>query len=107
MAWELPGELELSAMPGIIRDTADDGHRFTGGIFGAAVNQKFSERMRAFIESTVAQIAHARDGGVIASWDTGAAWLIGNDAQIGVIFGVAANRNSPRDYARIEWAQRF
>ena len=107
MTWDLPHELALGVMPGIKYDTADDGHRFTSAIFGAVLNRKFTEQFRAFIEASVPQVAHARNGGVMASWDVGAAWLIGNDAQIGIRIGVAANRNTPSDYALFEVAQRF
>jgi hypothetical protein len=107
MTWELPHELALGLMPGIKYDTDRDGHRFTSAIFGAVLNRKFTEQFRAFIEASVPQVAHARDGGVIASWEVGAAWLIGNDAQIGIRMGVAANRNTPSDYVLFEMAQRF
>jgi hypothetical protein len=107
MTWDLPHELALGVMPGIKYDTDGDGHRFTSAIFGAVLNRKVTEQFRAFIEASVPQVAHARNGGVIASWDVGAALLLGNDAQIGVRMGVAANRNTPSDYVLFEVAQRF
>jgi hypothetical protein len=107
ITWELPGDYALGLMPGLRRDSADGGHRFTSGIFGAVLNKKLSESWRAFVELAVPQWARSRDGGVLATWDAGAARLFGNDAQIGVRAGVAANRNTPGSYVLLELARRF
>jgi outer membrane putative beta-barrel porin/alpha-amylase len=107
ITWELPHDLALGLMPGIKYDTGDDGHRFTSAIFGAVLNKRVNDRFRAFVEMSASQIAHARDGGVLADWDVGAAYLINNDVQLGVRTGVAANRNTPNNYVLFELAQRF
>jgi hypothetical protein len=107
ITWELPYELALGLMPGIKYDTNDDGGRFTSVIFGAVLNKRLSERFRAFVELSAQQIAHVRDGGVLASWDLGAAYLVNNDLQLGVRAGVAANSNTPNNYVLFELAQRF
>jgi len=107
MTWDLPRDLALGLMPGIKSDTRGDGHRFTSAIFGAVLNKRINDRFRAFVEFSAPQMARADDGGVLASWDIGAAWLVGNDIQIGVRAGVAANRNTPNGYALVELAQRF
>jgi hypothetical protein len=107
ITWELPYDLALGLMPGIKYDSAEDGHRYAAAIFGAVLNKRINERLRAFVEFSGRQIAHASDGGVLASWDVGAAWLVTNDTQIGVRTGVAANRNTPNDYVLFEIAQRF
>jgi hypothetical protein len=107
LTWDLPNDLALGIMPGIKYDSTDDGHRFTSAIFGAVLNKRLSDQWRVFVESSVPQISHQRDGGVIASWDLGAAYLATNDTQLGMRVGVAANRNTPSNYFLLELAQRF
>jgi hypothetical protein len=94
-------------MPGIKYDSAEDGHRFTSAIFGVVLNKRLSDQWRVFVESSVPQIAHQRDGGVVASWDLGAAYLVTSETQLGMRAGVAANRNTPSNYLLLELAQRF
>jgi hypothetical protein len=107
ITWELPHDLALGLMPGIKFDTREDAHRFTSAIFGAVLNKRFSDRFRAFVELSAPQIAHAKDGGVLAYYDLGAAYLLNNDLQLGIRTGVAASRNTPNDYVLFELAQRF
>lgn len=107
MTWDLPHDLALGVMPGIKYDTREDGQRFTSAILGVVLNRRFSEQFRAFIEFSAPQIAPASDGGVLASWDIGAAYLVTNDLQLGFRAGVAANQNSPNNYVLFEIAQRF
>ena len=107
ITWELPYDLALGLMPGVVYDVADDGHRYTAAIFGAVLTRRINEKFRAFVEFSGRQIARAADGGVVASWDVGAAWLASNDTQLGVRAGVAANRNTPNNYLLFEIAQRF
>ncbi len=107
VTWDLPYDLALGVMPGIKYDTREDGKRFTSAILGAVLNKRFSDRIRAFVEFSAPQIAHATDGGMLASWDLGAAYLVNNDIQLGARVGIAANRNSPASYVLFELAQRF
>jgi len=107
ITWELPHDLALGLMPGVKYDSAADGHRYGAAIFGAVLNKRINEHLRVFVEFSGRQIARAADGGVIASWDVGAAWLATHDTQIGVRTGVAANRNTPNSYLLFEIAQRF
>jgi hypothetical protein len=94
-------------MPGIKSDTREDGHRYTAAIFGAVLNKRLNDRFRAFAEFSAPQIARAANGGTLGSWDIGAAFLVGNDLQLGARAGIPANRNSPDRYALFEVAQRF
>jgi hypothetical protein len=105
--WDLPYDLSLGIMPGVKYDTTADAHRFVSGSFGIVLNKHFSERFRAFVEFGAPQIAPGRDGGVLADWDIGAAYMVTNDFQLGVRAGVAANRNTPSSYVLFEVAQRF
>jgi hypothetical protein len=107
VTWELPHDLALGIMPGLKSDTGEDGHRFTSGIFGAVLNKKMNENFRAFVEVSTPQLARSRNGGVLANWDLGAAYLLTNDTQLGVRSGIAANHNTPTSYLLVELAQRF
>ena len=107
ITWELPSDLALGLMPGIKYDRREDGQRFTSAILGVVLNKRFNERFRGFIEFSAAQIAHAGDGGVLAGWDVGIAYLFNNDFQLGLRAGVAANQNSPSSHVLFEMAQRF
>lgn len=107
MTWELPQSFALGVMPGIKYNTAVDGHRYTAGILGIVLNNRLSEKFRAFVEMSAEQLAHAQDGGNIIYWDAGAAYLITNDTQLGGRVGVAANLNTPSNYILLEIAQRF
>ena len=107
ITWDLPNDFALGVMPGLKRDTREDGRRFTSAIFGAVLIKRVTDRVRVFIEAAAPQIARSRNGGVQATWDIGAAYLLSNDVQIGARAGVAANRNSPDGYLLFELAQRF
>lgn len=107
ITWELPGDYALGLMPGVKYDAREDGHRYAAGIFGAVLNRKLSDRLRVFVESSMPQVAPRVDGGVLANWDVGAAYLVTDDTQIGVRTGVGANHNSPKGYLLLELAQRF
>jgi len=107
ITWDLPSDLALGVMPGLKYDTREDGQRFRSAILGAVLNKRFDERVRVFVEFSAVQIAHASDGGVLASWDAGIAYLVNNDFQLGLRAGVAVNRNSPNSHVLFEVAQRF
>jgi hypothetical protein len=107
IGWDLPGETSIGLMPGVKVDAREDGHRFVSGIFGAVAGKWFTPRLRGFVELQVAQIAHARDGGTQLYQNAGAAWLLGEDWQIGARAGWAANRNTPSRYLLVALAGRF
>lgn len=107
IGWDLPGESSIGLMPGLKLDTREDGQRFVSGIFGAVAGKWFTPRLRGFVELQSSQIAHARDGGTLLYRNAGAAWLLGEDWQIGARAGWAANRNTPSRYLLIALAGRF
>lgn len=107
ITWALPHDLALGLMPGLKYGAAPDGHRYASGILGVVLNKQWTETFRTFVENASPQIARSRDGGVIMSWDVGAAYLITNDWQIGLRAGVAANRNTPTSQLLFELAGRF
>jgi hypothetical protein len=107
IGWDLPGGASIGLMPGVQLDTREDGQRFVSGIFGAVAGKWFTPRLRGFVELQAARIAHARDGGALLYQNAGAAWLLGEDWQIGARAGWAANRNTPSRYLLIALAGRF
>lgn len=107
ITWELPPDLALGLMPGVRYGAAADGHRFASGILGIVLNKQWTDTLRTFVENSAPQIARSADGGVIMSWDVGAAYLVTNNWQIGFRAGVAANKNTPNSFALFELAGRF
>ena len=107
LTWDLPRDLSLGLMPGVDFDTREDGHHFTSAILGSVLNKRFTDQVRGFVEASAPQIAHMRNGGVLANWNLGAAYLVNLDTQLGVRTGIAANRNTPSRYVLFELAQRF
>jgi hypothetical protein len=93
--WELPAEMSLGLMPGIASQTSDDGRRFTSGIFGLVAGKAWTSRFRSFIEVSATQIAHARDGGSLVSFDVGVAYLLTDNCQLDTAVARGLNRNTP------------
>ena len=105
--WDLPDDFALGLMPGIKLGTAPNGERFVSGIFGAALNRRWTERFRTFVEVAAPQIATHRYGGTSLSWSLGAAYLINNDWQLGVRAAAAATRAAPSGQLLFELAGRY
>lgn len=107
ITWEMPADLSLGLMPGMKYDAGANGHRFTSGILGAVLGKRWPGNFRTFVETSATQIARAHDGGVLLSWDVGAAYLVNNDWQIGARIAVGANRNTPNNLFLLSLAGRF
>jgi outer membrane putative beta-barrel porin/alpha-amylase len=107
LTWDLPHDLSLGLMPGMVYDTDGSGRRFTSGTLGAVVYKQIDDRLHAFFELSAPRIARATYGGVSASADFGGTYLVNNDLQLGVRVGAALNRNTPNNYFLFEVAQRF
>ena len=107
ITWELPHDLALGFMPGIRYGSTPDGKRFASAISGLVLNKQWTETLRTFVENSAQQIARAADGGVVMSWDAGAAYLLSKDWQIGMRARVAANKNTPGNQVLFELAGRF
>jgi hypothetical protein len=80
--WELPDEFSLGVMPGVAWQRNDDGGRYTSAIFGVVLGKEWNDRFRTFIEYAAQQVAHARDGGTVATVNAGAAYLLTNTVQV-------------------------
>ena len=93
--WELSDSLSLGAMPGVIWDEDDDGHRYAAGIFGVVLGKAWTERSRSFVELALPQIAKSDDGSSVALLDVGSAWLLSEDVQLDAIYSYGLNDRSP------------
>jgi len=97
--WELPNEMSLGVMPGIISDKDRvTGERFTAGIFAAVLGKKLNDKIRVFAEVAAPQIASQKHGGTIATFDLGAAYLLTKYTQFDVATRFGMNNDSP-DFA--------
>lgn len=92
--WDLPNNMSLGLMPGIVIDKDAEGRRFTGGIFGIVVGKSWSERFRTFAEIAMPRIATTEHGGVQAALDIGAAYLINRQVQVDTAFARGLNKNT-------------
>jgi Putative MetA-pathway of phenol degradation len=92
--WDLPNDLSLGVMPGVMLDKTSTGKRFTSGIFGAVLGKSWNERFRTFVEISAPQIARTRNGGTLATFDVGAAYLLSDMWQLDGALYKGLNRNT-------------
>lgn len=104
--WELPAGFAVGIMPGLIYDRGERG-RFLGGIAGITLGKDLGERAHAFVEIAAPQIAHARDGGTQATFDTGLSYRTGEDAQFDVAVYVGLNDRTPDFAATVGFSRRW
>jgi hypothetical protein len=93
--WELPDEFALGVMPGIAWQAGDDGKRHAAGIFGIVLGKSWTERWRTFIEYSAPQIATARNGGSVTTFDIGTAYLLTDTVQIDTALSRGLNQRTP------------
>lgn len=91
--WELPDDLSFGVMPGIASDR-EAGPRRTTAIFAAVLGRQFGDRLRGFVELASPRIARSRDGGTVATFDIGAAYLLTDRCQIDAALARGLNRNT-------------
>lgn len=96
--WELPNNWSIGVMPGLFVDKNEDGDRYVGGIAAVTVGKSWTDRFKTFFELAGQQLASRKNGGNIATWDTGATYLLTNDVQVDVSFSWAATKDTP-DFA--------
>ncbi|MGK5025192.1 transporter [Janthinobacterium sp. RB2R34] len=92
--WELPQDMSLGIMPGVLFDKNDTGRRYTAGILGVVVGKEWNERWRSFVEVAAPQIARARNGGNVVTLDVGAAYLLTKQCQLDTAISRGLNRNT-------------
>jgi hypothetical protein len=107
VGWDLPHDFSIGLMPGVKIDARADGHRYVSGILGAVAGKWWTGRLRTFVEIASPRAAREENGGVLLYKNAGAAYLLGDDWQIGARAGWAANRNTPTRYLLVSLAGRF
>ncbi|HBZ06697.1 MAG TPA: transporter, partial [Massilia sp.] len=94
-SWDLPGDMQLSVMPGLAVEHEDEGGRYTHGLFGIGLEKRFDARLRGVAELALPQIASSRHGGTQASAGIGLGWLLTHDCEIDTMFSRGLNHNTP------------
>ena len=105
--WELANDYSLGVMPGLVRESDDEGRRYTAGILGVVVGKAWTDRFRTFAEVALPQIARANDGGTIATLDLGGAWLLNDDVQLDLAYSTGLNRRTPDHAVTVGVSARF
>lgn len=93
--WELPDDFSLGVMPGLSYESNEQGKRYVNGILGVVVGRALSERLRGFVEIAAPQLARRRDGGTVATFNTGLAYLITPLCQIDTALSRGLNARTP------------
>jgi hypothetical protein len=93
--WELPHDMSLGIMPGVVVDKADDGRHFTAGIAAITVGKSWTDSFRTFVELAGQQLTSGRNGGSQLTYDAGATYLITKDVQADLSMSWGANRHTP------------
>lgn len=93
--WELPGAMSLGLMPGIGVEHNEAGAHYNYGIFGAVLGKSFTERARGFVELATPQIARGGNGGTVATFDIGGAYLLSPNCQVDTMASRGLNNRTP------------
>lgn len=92
--WDLPGDMSLGLMHGIIANRNDDGRHFGAAMFGAVLDKEWTARWRSFVELAAPQIARARNGGSMLTADVGGAYLLSPRCQLDFALMRGLNKNT-------------
>jgi len=93
--WDLPGGYNLGLMPGVYRDRNEAGDSFTGAIMAVTFGKQFGEKLHGFVELAGQQLASARNGGKLVTFDTGASYLLSDSVQVDGALFLGLNKTSP------------
>lgn len=93
--WELPHDVSLGVMPGVVFEKNDDGRRYTAGIAALTLGKGWTDRLRTFVELAGQELTSERNGGSQVTYDAGATYLITEDVQVDMSLSWGANRHTP------------
>lgn len=91
--WELPGNVGVGVMPGIVLGNSGAG-RFLAGIFGAVASKGWTDQLRTFAEIALEQITSDSDGGIVAKFNFGGTLRLGDNVQMDAASSVGLNDRS-------------
>ncbi|MGM9490902.1 transporter [Ideonella sp. YS5] len=92
--WDLPDEVSVGVMPGVLLDKNDSGDRFASGMFAITVGKDLPGGWHGFVELAAQQLAARRNGGNVFTFDTGVAWSVTDDLQVDASLAAGLNRNA-------------
>jgi hypothetical protein len=92
--WDLPDEVSLGVMPGVLLDKDESGDRFASGMFAITVGKDLPGGWHGFVELAAQQLASPRHGGNVFTFDTGVAWSLTDDLQVDASLAAGLNRNA-------------
>ena len=105
--WDLPRDLSLGVMPGLVREDDGSGRDYTAGIFGVVVGKAWTPRFRSFVELAAEQLARPRDGGNDVSLDLGGAWLLTEGMQLDMAMSAGLSEAAPDRSVTVGFSRRW
>ena len=93
--WALPSDMSFGVMPGLLRDTNEDGRHFVAGIFAVTLGKSWTDEFRTFIEVAGQQLTSRKNGGSVVTYDAGAAYLLSPTMQVDAAVSIGANDHTP------------
>jgi hypothetical protein len=96
--WDLPHEMSVGVMPGLVMDRNAEGKRFVAGILAVTLGKGWTPAWRTFVELAGQQIASKSNGGSVVTFDAGATYLVNDSLQLDVSLSRGLTSESP-DFA--------
>jgi len=92
--WEISDSASIGVMSGAVFNRSAT-HRFWSGILATSADASITETMHGFVEIAGQQFAHADDGNVLATLDTGLTYLLSNSIQLDCAIFRGINHSTP------------
>ncbi len=105
--WELPGDVSVGLMPGIVLEKNNLGKRYNMGILAITASRPLAQDWRGFIELSGQQIRSKANGGNVSTFDMGLSHLISNDIQVDAWISKGLTKAASSVAAGIGFAIRF
>lgn len=80
--WELPQDVSVGVMPGLLYDKDDDGHRFTSGLLAVTVSKPLSPGWHGFVELGGEDLGVRPRREPVQFFDMGLTWLLTDSLQL-------------------------
>lgn len=93
--WELPRDFSVGVMGGVYQERNDEDRRYVGGILAATMGIPVVERWRGFVEVAGQQLASARNGGKVITFDTGLTWQLAPSLQLDTAVSRGISKAAP------------
>jgi hypothetical protein len=96
--WDLPHQVSVGVMPGLVLDRNADDKRFVAGIFAVTVGKAWTPAWRTYVELAGQQLASKNNGGSVVTFDTGVTYLVSDAVQLDLSLSRGLTHESP-DFA--------